>query len=309
MAGMPGPSPVSVVIVSFNTRDKLKRCLAAVGPDHEAIVVDNGSSDGSAEMVAEAFPDVHLIRNAENRGFGAANNQGAALATRPYTLYLNSDAYAEPGSIERLALEMERPGVVACGGRLLNPDGSLQLSSANALTLWAVFCEQFWLEKLFPRSRWLSPYWNSWRYETAADVEQVMGACLMVRTGQAGFDERFFLYVEDTDLCHRLRRMGTIRYVPEARFVHELGSSSAVRWQAVARYNRGKELFFLLHRGPSARAACLILDRFGALLRLLVWLAATLVTLFAVPRFRRQAAGFARVLLAPLEGIDRPPAP
>ena len=250
-----------MVVASFNTKLKLRKCLAALGEAHEVIVVDNASSDGSSEMVQSEFPNVKLIRNTVNRGFGAANNLGVSVVTRPYTLFLNSDAYAEPGAIERLALEMEKDGVVAAGGRLLNPDGSLQNSSANPLTLWAVFCEQLWLEKFFPRSKVFSPYWNSQTLETPTDVAQVMGACLMVRTGTAGFDEKFFLYVEDTDLCYRLSKLGRIRYVPDATFVHELGSSSASRWQAVALYNRGKELFFELHFGKGKALVAYLLNR------------------------------------------------
>lgn len=299
---MPGQSPVSVVVVSFNTKEKLRKCLAALGESYEVIVVDNASSDGSVELVRSEFPHTRLIRNTDNRGFGAANNQGISVATRPYTLFLNSDAYAEPGAIERLALEMEKEGVVAVGGRLLNPDGSLQNSSANALTLWAVFCEQLWLEKMFPRSNFFSPYWNSWRYEAAADVAQVMGACLMVRSGTAGFDERYFLYVEDTDLCYRLSKLGRIRYVPEARFVHDLGSSSESRWQAVALYNRGKELFFEFHYGKTRSFAAFLLNRIGALLRLLFWTLAAVITLFAVSKLRQKVALFWRVLTAPRFG-------
>lgn len=295
---MPGPSPVTVVVVSFNTKEKLRKCLAALGSTHEIIVVDNASLDGSAEMVQAEFPEATLVRNESNRGFGAANNQGAALATRPYTLFLNSDAYAEPGAIERLGLEMEKEGVVAAGGRLLNPDGSLQNSSANSLTLWAVFCEQLYLEKLFPRSSLLSPYWNSWRFEKSADVEQVMGACLIVRSHEAAFDERFFLYVEDTDLCFRLRKLGRIRYVPEARFTHDLGSSSASRWEAIARYNRGKELFFELHRGRGAAMACFVLNRIGAMLRLVLWGLVTVFTLGFLKNARGKVGMFAKVLLA-----------
>jgi GT2 family glycosyltransferase len=295
-----------VVVVSFNTVEKLRQCLSAVEPEHEAIVVDNASSDASPEMVATEFPQAKLIRNSVNVGFGAANNLGASVATRPLILFLNSDAYAQPGAIARLAEEFRDSGVSAAGGKLLNPDGSLQNSSANRLTLWAVFCEQTLLEKAFPRSKVFSPYWNSWRHERAAEVEQVMGACLMIRTGSAGFDERFFLYVEDTDLCLRLRKVGRIRYVPEATFVHVLGSSTASRWEAVARYNAGKELYFRLHHGRGAALACLVLDRFGALLRLAAWGASTVLTLGAWTAARRRAGLFWRVLAAPVAGPPRP---
>src|SRR5512141_2979525 len=156
-------SRVSVVVVSFNTREKLTRCLACIEPEHELIVVDNASADGSAEMVPSRFPSARLIRNEHNRGFGAANNQGIDAASGDLILLLNSDAYAESGAISRLAAEFEDPQVVAAGGQLLNPDGTRQPSSASELTLWAVFCEQTLLEKLLPNSRLVSPYWNSHR--------------------------------------------------------------------------------------------------------------------------------------------------
>lgn len=298
---------VSVVIVSFNTREKLRRCLEAVKGAHEVIVVDNASSDDSPEMAEREFPEVILLKNAENRGFGAANNQGAERATGDLILYLNSDCYAEPGAVERLASVFSEPTVAAGGGRLMHPDGELQLSSANRLTLWAVFCEQTLLEKLLPRSRLFSPYWNSWRHVSTAPVEQVMGACLMVRRGAPRFDERFFLYCEDTELCHRLREEGQILYVPEAAFVHELGSSSSgARWRTVALYNRGKELYFTIHGRPGSAAACLLLNRLGALLRLLVWAPACLLTLAVQARFRSQVGLFWKVLTAPLSGPRLP---
>ncbi|MES1227182.1 MAG: glycosyltransferase family 2 protein, partial [Armatimonadota bacterium] len=243
---MPG-SRVSVVVVSYNTREKLHRCLSCVEPEHELIVVDNASHDDSADMVAQDFPAVKLIRNKSNRGFGAANNQGLDVATRELVLFLNSDADAHPGAINRLAKEFIGPNIVGAGGQLLNEDGSRQLSSANQLTLWAVLCEQLYLEKLAPRSKVLSPYWNSNHIgNETTTVVQVMGACLMMRARER-FDERFFLYCEDTELCYRLRKHGKILYVPEAKFIHDLGSSSSSeRWRAIARYNRGKELFFRL---------------------------------------------------------------
>lgn len=300
-------SRVSVVVVSYNTRDKLRKCLASIEPEHEIIVVDNASNDGSAEMVSAEFPSVKLIRNKSNRGFGSANNQGLDARTRELVLFLNSDAYAEPGAIERLAKEFVSRDIVAAGGQLLNPDGTRQLSSANRLTLWAVFCEQSLLEKAFPRSTFFSPYWNSHRIgnETTA-VEQVMGACLMIRPRER-FDERFFLYCEDTELCFRLRRHGKILYIPEARFTHDLGSSSASdRWVAIARYNRGKEMYFRIHFGPFYRSVCWLYDRKGAALRLIIWSLAAVATLGTRPRFVNQVKTFWKVMTAPLRGPARP---
>lgn len=295
---------VTVVVVSYNTRDKLSRCLAALDPKYEVIVVDNGSTDSSAEMVERDFPSVRLIQNESNRGFGTANNQGIAQATGALILLLNSDAYAQPGAIDRLACEFQDPQVVAAGGQLLNPDGSLQNSSANELTLWALVCEQTRLEKLLPFSRVFSPYWNSRWLKSTSPTAQVMGACLMMRP-VARFDERYFLYCEDTDLCKRLSKLGSIVYVPEAKFVHELGSSSSQdRWRSVARYNRGKELYFELHRGRTAAFMALIIDRKGAFIRLIGWGLASLLTLGLVGRLRGQVSLFWKVLVSPRLGPD-----
>ena len=282
------------MIVSFNTREKLRRCLSCVEPDYEVIVVDNNSGDGSADMVAADFPKVHLIRNPKNEGFGAANNVGASVATREWVLFLNSDAYAKPGAIARLATDAG--DAVCAGGRLLNLDGTIQESVAGPLTLWNVFLEQTMLEKLAKR------YWRTPHGNDIVEVEQVMGAAMLVRREHARFDERFFMYCEDTELCLRLRKLGRIVYCPQAEFEHELGSSSADRrWLAVARYNRGKELFFSIHRGIGARIACEIMDKAGAMLRLVIW---SVLTAASLGRSAAQVRLFWRVLTARSVDID-----
>jgi GT2 family glycosyltransferase len=255
---------VTIVIVSYRTPGPLRRCLTALGTDHRVIVVDNASGDETVEMVRSEFPHVEVIANSANRGFGGANNQGAALATSDWILYLNSDCYASPGAVQRLADELNAVGAVGGGGKLLNPDGSLQQSVAGELTLGAVAREQFLLEKL-TQSYWQTPV-------QAQRVTQVMGACLMVRRDlQLGFDESFFLYCEDTDLCQRIREHGDNWYIPEAEFTHELGTSSKKNpWLGIARYNAGKEFYFKKHRGVYAMSVCLLLDRVGALIRLIL---------------------------------------
>lgn len=121
------------------------------------------------------------------------------------------------------------------------------------------------------------------------------------------FDERFFLYCEDTELCHRVRQSGKIVYVPAACFVHELGASSAgTRWESVSRYNRGKELYFAIHHGRALQTCAWLINRLGAALRLVMWAGATVVTLGRLRRPRMGAMTFAKVLFAPVAGPREP---
>lgn len=299
-------SNVSVIVVSYNTKEKLRRCLAAIEPEHEVIVVDNASIDGSAEMVASDFPHVRLIANSENVGFGPANNQGLDVMTRELALFLNSDCYTDPNSIKKLSIVFRDPEVAAAGGRLENLNGSFQPSVAVDLTLWRVFQEQTFLDKLM-RPFGLG-YWMVEPFTEVRVVPQVMGACLMMRPVER-FDERYFLYCEDTDLCKRLQKHGKILYDPKSTFTHELGSSSAGigRWKSVARYNRGKELYFSIHYGEFQSFLCLLFDRLGALLRLLIWLIPTLLTLGLLAPFRNQVALFWKVFTNPKLGPDHAP--
>jgi N-acetylglucosaminyl-diphospho-decaprenol L-rhamnosyltransferase len=357
---------LSVIVVSYNTRDLLRECLSSLclenlsslppttqpffkrgesekgfappptgsprtrgepngggsqkrlrnehngGERLEIIVVDNASSDGSAEMVQREFPDVQLIANAANRGFGAAANQGLKQAKGRYLLVLNADVRAMPGALARLVEFMDtHPEAAACGGQLRYPDGRIQPSCASELTLWAVFCEQFFLARLFPRTRLFGGYWRTWwDFNATIEVEQVMGACLCLRRLPNGnpplFDEDYFLYCEDTDLCYRLRQAGgRIFYVHDAVFVHHLGASGEPMRAAMVRYyNRGKERFFRKFHGRLASGVCWLLNRLGALLRLLIGLLLTLLTLGRVPRFRQYARTFWQVLFPYSQGHD-----
>ena len=299
---------LSVIIVSYNTRELLRECLVSLHCQRircEVIVVDNASSDGSAEMVHCEFPEVHLIANAENRGFGAACNQGMRVAQGRYLLILNADVRATPGALERLVEFMDtHPEAAACGGQLRYPDGRIQPSCAGELTLWAVFCEQTGLAKLFPRTRLFGGYWRTWwDFNSTIEVEQVMGACMLLRRLPDGspplFDEGYFLYCEDTDLCYRLRQAGgRIFYVHDAIFIHHLGASGEpMRAQMIIYYNRGKERFFRKFHGRWASGVCWLLNRLGALLRWLMGLLLTLLTLGRVARYRRYAHTFWHVLI------------
>jgi N-acetylglucosaminyl-diphospho-decaprenol L-rhamnosyltransferase len=299
------PPEVSVIIVSYNTRELLRECIESIlceqgdGLAVEVIVVDNASADGSAAMVAERFPQVRLIANPDNRGFGAACNQGLEVARGRYALILNADIRAQPGALQRLVEFMDaHPDAAICGGQLRYPDGRIQPSCARDLTLWWVFCEQSMLAKLFPRTRLFGGYWRThWDFSATIETEQVMGACMMLRRPFPRFDEDYFLYCEDTDLCYRVRQAGgKIYYVHDAVFVHHLGASGEPqRAQMVIYYNRGKERYFRKFHGAWQARVCRWLNKGGALLRVLLGLGGVVLTLGRHAGFRRYAATFWQV--------------
>jgi N-acetylglucosaminyl-diphospho-decaprenol L-rhamnosyltransferase len=299
------PPEVSVIIVSYNTRELLRECIESIlceqgeRPAVEVIVVDNASADGSAAMVAERFPQVRLIANPDNRGFGAACNHGLEVARGRYALILNADIRAQPGALQRLVGFMDaHPDAAVCGGQLRYPDGRIQSSCARDLTLWWVFCEQSMLAKLFPRTRLFGGYWRThWDFSATIETEQVMGACMMLRRPFPRFDEDYFLYCEDTDLCYRVRQAGgKIYYVHDAAFVHHLGASGEPqRAQMVVYYNRGKERYFRKFHGAWQARVCRWLNKGGALLRVLLGLGGVMLTLGRHAGFRRYAATFWQV--------------
>lgn len=302
---------LSIIIVNWNTREHLQACLRSVfacppAEPFEVWVVDNASSDGSAEMVRRQFPQVYLIANSENLGYGRANNQALRQAQGEFALVLNSDIEVLPGALQTLIGFMrEHPEAQAAGGQLILPDGRVQPSCSQRLTLWAVFCEQTLLAKAFPRSRLFAGYnltW--WSYDSVREVEQVVGACLLLRRQADGsfplFDERYFMYAEDTELCHRIRRAGgRIYYVPDAKFKHHLGASSeqeSIRAEMVKAYNRSRILFFREVYGAWSVPPYRLLIATGALLRLLLWCGAWIAGKPSRPRAARHVAMFWEVL-------------
>ena len=282
---------LSIIIVNWNTREHLRACLRslfAYPPEErfEVWVVDNASSDDSVQMVREQFPQVNLIANEQNMGYGRANNLALRQAQGEFALILNSDIEVTPHAQQALIDFMrQHPEARAAGGQLILPDGSIQPSCSERLTLWAVFCEQSLLAKAFPRSRLLGGYTLTWwSYDSVREVEQVVGACLMLRRQPDGsfplFDEHYFMYAEDTELCHRIRQAGgRIYYVPHARFRHHLGASSeqeSIRTEMIKAYNRSRVLFFREVYGAWSVPIYRLLIAMGALLRMFLWLGAWL---------------------------------
>ncbi|MCB0064492.1 MAG: glycosyltransferase family 2 protein, partial [Caldilineaceae bacterium] len=233
---------VSVIIVNWNTRELTADCLHSVAAEGaclakhvalaeplETIVVDNGSTDGSAAFLRHTFPWIRLIENSENLGFAAANNQALAYCRGRYILLLNSDTKVLPGGIGELVRFIETaPTVGAVGARYLNPDGSLQSSSYPAPTLSREFWRMFHLDKFYSYGTYRMEGWST---ETPRPVEIVQGAALLLRREIALtiglFDTEYFMYSEEQDLCQRIRQAGwQIYYVPRAAIIHYGGQST-----------------------------------------------------------------------------------
>jgi N-acetylglucosaminyl-diphospho-decaprenol L-rhamnosyltransferase len=254
-----GPA-VAVVIVSFNVRDLLASCLTSLGgggdPDLEIVVVDNASSDGSADTVRAAFPAVRVIQNAENRGFAAASNQGTAATGAPYVLSLNPDTVVSPSAVARLRDYLDaHQDVGAVGPKIVRPDGSLDLAARRSFpTPGVAFFRITRLSRVFPHSPTAARYNLTFRgVDEVQEIDAGTGACLLFRRAaldQVGlFDEAFFMYGEDLDLCYRLKRAGwKVMYVPQAQIVHVKGASSRQRSQRMIReFHRAMTLFFRKH--------------------------------------------------------------
>jgi GT2 family glycosyltransferase len=229
----------SVIIVSYNTRGLLKRCIdavrdSAVGLSHEIIVVDNGSRDGSAEYLRKEFADVILIESAENIGFAGANNAGYERASGEYIVMLNSDAFLVGDSLAASVALMDRhPEVGLAGGRLVGEDGAWQPSARSFPGLWNHFLTLTGLAGKYSKSRFFGRPDMTWiDQDRELLCDWVPGAFSIVRRPileRLGFfDERFFLYFEEVDLCRRIRKAGwKVAYWPSIRVIHLGGASTA----------------------------------------------------------------------------------
>lgn len=228
---------LSIVIVEWNTIDLLRDCLRSVydncgGIDIEVIVVDNASVDGSPEMVEAEFPQVIQIRNTDNRGFAAANNQGFELCTGRHILLLNSDTYVLGNVLKQSVSYLDaNPNVGAMGCRVLNPDRTMQRTCSMWPRLLDLFFMSSGLWKL-KRPRVFGRYqMTHWQRNTERDVEVISGCYLMLRRSvleQVGpLDEDFFFFGEETDWCRRMRDAGwRLMFAPVGEIVH-YGSASA----------------------------------------------------------------------------------
>ena len=224
---------LSIIIPHRNRKALLEKCLASIPAaattlSYEVIVIDNGSKDGSREMIQRHFPDFSLLENEKNEGFSRATNQGLQVAQGNYLLCINNDTTLSPNSLKQLVSFMEtHPEAGVSGGKIFNPDGSIQPSARAFPRLEnALFNRSSFLSQLFPKNRFSRRYLLSdWNHETVREVDWISGSFFLIRRAlleKIGlFDERFFLYCEDVDYCLRAKEAGYhVFYVPEARMIH-----------------------------------------------------------------------------------------
>lgn len=301
--GTGGVPDLSVLVVSWNTRDLTLECLRQVLAgrgvlDVEVVVVDNASSDGTAAAIRARYPDVLVVENEANHGYPRANNQALEVARGRHVLYLNSDAFVDPGTLERCVRALDEDGTLGMVGcRLEYGDGRIQYEGGRRdYRLAHVAMEVLYLHELFPRHPvFASHLMGDWDHDDTRDVEAICGAFMMVRREVAvdlgGLPEDVFMYHEDLSFCLRVRRAGwRIRYLADVRTVH-LANQSSMRSRSRL-FLLEPEAFTLLIRekqGPAAAAAARALIGLRALLRLAVVAPASLLPLRGLkdryPRF------------------------
>jgi len=274
-------SALSVIVVSYNTRQATLECLDSVrrdDPDAELVVVDNGSADGSADAIRAAHPDAVVVEAGENLGFARGVNAGVAVASGSWILLLNPDALVLPGTLAALrGFALEHPEYRLYGGRTLRPDGRLDPSSCwGEPTWWSLLCFATGLTTAFPRTRVFDPEsLGAWQRDTVREVPIITGCLLLIARGEwdslGGMDPDYFLYGEDADFSRRARRAGLRPViVPSAVIVHEVGGSTSSAGRKMSMVMAGKATDARKHRGRIGAPAAVGLLQAGAGLRALL---------------------------------------
>jgi GT2 family glycosyltransferase len=253
---------VAIIIVNWNGKDLLRRCLIAVREtvkqvSYETYVVDNHSSDGSQDVVRGEYPWVKFIANTENLGFAKANNQAMRLALHSsrYVLLLNSDAFVKPRCIDHMVAFMDQHPEAGLGApKLLYDDGRLQRSCYSFPTLWTEYAIALGLDKLLAKVPAFGQYnLSHWNYDTVREVDVIMGAFMLARreaVQQVGLmDEAFFMYSEEVDWCYRFKAAGwKTLFTPEVECIHLWGGSSQqVKVESLIRLYRARVQFARKH--------------------------------------------------------------
>lgn len=286
---LPASIDVSIIIINFNEDKLLHECLSSIvehiaNVEYEIFVVDNGSTAGDVKNIVSNFTCAKLIENGKNLGFAAANNIGLNHARGKYVLFLNNDTKLL-SNIVKSAFDYaeERLEKVFVGCQLLNPDFSKQESVFNYPTLWNNFTENFFLYKLFPKSKLFNKYYqNYYDYKEPIEVEVIQGAFMFCSTESVkklnGFDERFFFYSEETDLCYRFKQAGgKIFFLPKLSLIHYGGATTGKNlWFKYQNQARGKIQYYQKHFHGADYLFAILFHLIGLLLR---WIQNTLIGL------------------------------
>ncbi len=294
---------ISFIIVNWNTRDLLRKCIDSIYKTvqtltYEIIVVDNASSDGSPEMLAAGYPQVQVIANPENRGFGRANNQGFAVMKGRYALLINTDAVLVDKAVEKLwALAEATPRAAVVCGQLLNSDGSKQNSIASFPTLLSLTMNTSLLEYFFPG------HYPSKRYEhkSPLEVDSAIGACMMIRKkalDEVGFfDDRYFFFFEETDLAYAMRQAAwKIYHVPDAFIYHLQGQSIGDNARSRIEFYRSRYQFLRKWHDAGYYSIARIIIFFRLLANTLLASAGVLFTLGMVRGMRKKLSVYMQIL-------------
>lgn len=263
--------PLSIILVNYNTKDHSLECLKSLRMnlkdlEYEIIVADNASEDGSVAAIKQSYPDVKVLSLTENAGYARANNLAAAEASGSHLLILNCDTVVPAGAVELLlAVKKKQPGYAIVAPLILNEDSTFQLSFGKDLTL----ISEFFLKFIYPR--WYRTLFKLKRGRISRTVDWVSGACFLIdRTlyqDLGGFDENFFIYIEDADLCRRVRRQNLqVYYTTEAHITHFLGgSTNRYPSQVLPHAKRSQLYYYCKHLSPFSRSllSLYLKSRFG----------------------------------------------
>jgi GT2 family glycosyltransferase len=253
---------LSVVIVSWNTKKLVLQCLESLESTRshlpvEIILVDNASSDGTAETVCEQFPHVRLVQNESNLGFAKANNIGMSFSSGKYVCLVNSDVVVPEGCLEKMLDYMDKhPDIGMLGPKMVLPDGTIGQSCVRFPTVWTWFCNALALDSIFKGTRLSGDFiLRNYDHNKIQDVDVLTGWFWMVRreaSDQVGvLDDRFFMYGEDIDWPKRFHEAGwRVVFYPEAEAIHHCGASTD---RAPTRFyvemNRANLQYFRKHHG------------------------------------------------------------
>ena len=257
--------PLSIVIVNYNVKNLLKKCLESIfkyekDTEFEVIVVDNNSKDHSQEMLKRDFPQVQLIENKRNLGFSRACNQGIKEGQGRYILLLNPDTELTSGGFKKMIDFMDsKPEVGICGPKMMDQEGNLQFSCRSFPSyLTAISSSQSILNRIFPENFLSQKYLlKEQDHSQIREVDWVSGSCLLAKTEMFEkiglLDERFYMYVEDVDLCYRAKKSGfSVFYFPLVVVVHHIGKSTQKKkFAMLLEHHRSMYYFHMKHHRPN----------------------------------------------------------